>query len=86
MESQSNRRLQGKSSLVILGIDEPAIQELSEHPSRLPELVQDGSLFTAPRGTAVEVQESADGVFKVLVMEGAMAGREGWVSGSQVTR
>jgi len=82
----SKRRLQGKSSLVILGIDAPTVEELSKHPSRLPELVQDGSLFTAPRGAAVEVQETANGVLKVLVLEGSMAGREGWVPGSQVTR
>jgi hypothetical protein len=85
-EVHSKPRLEGKGSLVILGVDAPAIHDLSQHPGRLPELVQSGSLFTAPRGAAVQVEETANGVLKVLLLEGAMAGREGWVPAAQVTR
>ena len=82
--ANSEPHLEGKSSLLILGIDEPAIQELSHHPGRLPELVQRGWLFTAPRGAAVQVEEEQGGVLKVVLLSGAMAGREGWVQASQV--
>jgi hypothetical protein len=83
----SNRtwRLEGKSSVVILGIEASAVLELSEHPGRMGDLIQSGSLFTVPRGTAIKVGETANGVMKILILEGSMAGREGWVQASQVS-
>jgi hypothetical protein len=78
------RHLVGKNSLVILGMAEPDIRELSQHPGRLPELVQSGSLFTVPRGAAVQIQAEQDSVLKVVLLDGSMAGREGWIQASQV--
>src|SRR5690242_15309618 len=42
----SNGRLQlkGKSSLVLLGLEAAVIHDLSQHPDRLPELIQSGVL------------------------------------------
>jgi hypothetical protein len=84
--SSSSRRLQleGKSSVVVLGLEAPAIRELSGHPGQLRGLIQSGALFTAPRGTAIHVRERESGVVKVLILEGSMAGREGWVRAWQV--
>ena len=78
-------RVESKSSIVILGLEAPAVFELSEHPGRLEELVQSGSLFTVPRGTAIQVREVENAAIKVLILKGSMAGREGWVQASQVT-
>jgi len=84
--SSSNRTMQlkGKSSLVLLAPEATVIHDLSQHPDRLPELIQSGLLFTAPRGAAINLLEREDGVVKVLILEGSMAGREGWVRASQV--
>ena len=77
-------QLRGKSSLVLLGMEAGVIHDLSQHPDRLPELIQSGMLFTAPRGTAIDLREREDGIVKVVILEGSMAGREGWVRASQV--
>lgn len=82
--SNGTLQLKGKSSLVLLGLEAAVIHDLSQHPDRLPELIQSGLLFTAPRGTAIHLREREDGVVKVLIVEGSMAGREGWVRASQV--
>ncbi len=84
--SERTYRLQGKSSVVVLGLDAPAVFELSQHPDRLAELIQGGSLFTVPRGTAARVEVTGQGIVKVLILDGSMAGREGWVSASQLNR
>ena len=76
--------MEGKTSLVLLGLGAAVIHDLSQDPDRLPGLIQSGLLFTAPRGTAIHVREREDGVVKVLLLEGSMAGREGWVRTSQV--
>lgn len=77
-------QLRGKSSLVLLGLEAAVIHDLSQHPDRLPELIQSGLLFTAPRGTAIDLREREDGIVKVVILGGSMAGREGWVRASQV--
>ncbi len=82
--SNQTWRLGGKSPFVVLGLEAPAVLELSEHPARLGVLIQSGSLFTVPRGTAIKVREEANGVVKILILEGSMAGREGWAHASQV--
>lgn len=78
--------LGGKSSVMIVGLEAEAVAELSQHPGRLAELIQSGALFTVPRGTAMELREMRDGVIKILILEGPMAGREGWAQASQLRR
>lgn len=82
--SNQQLQLEGKTSFVVLGLEAAAIRELSEHPDRLSGLIQSGILFTAPRATAINVLEREEGVVKVLLLEGPMAGREGWVRPSQL--
>lgn len=79
-------RLEDKGPVVVLGFEAAAVRELSGHPSRLKDLIQSGSLFTVPHGTRIRVGETNDGAVKVLILEGSMAGREGWALLSQVTR
>ena len=66
----------------MLGREAVAALELSQHPERLSKLIQNGSLFTVARGTAIKVvQGNRLGnrlVIKVLIMNGSKAGQEGW--------
>jgi hypothetical protein len=78
-------RLVSRSSVAVLSLEASAVVELSENPRRLGDLIQNGSLFTVPSGTPIQVRETENGVLKVEVLEGSMAGREGWVRASQVT-
>jgi len=75
--------LDGNGSVIVLGREAGAALELSQHPERIRKLIQNGSLFTVPRATAIKlVQGSRLGnqlVIKVLIMDGSKAGQEGWV-------
>jgi hypothetical protein len=75
-------RLSGNGSIIVLGREAVAALELSQHPERLSKLIQNGSLFTVPRGTAIKlVQGNRLGnrlVVKVQIMNGAKVGQEGW--------
>ena len=75
-------RLDGNGSVIVLGREAGAALELSQHPERLSKLIQNGSLFTVPRGTAIKlVQGNRLGnrlVIKVLIMSGSKVGQEGW--------
>ena len=75
--------LRGRGSVVALTRDAAAAFELQQHPDSLAKLVRDGSLFSVPSGTVITIQEKKNGVIKVLIMEGAMAGREGWAPAEQ---
>jgi hypothetical protein len=44
-----------------------------------------GSLFTVASGTGVNASQMESGLIKVLIMEGAMAGQEGWVQAWKAT-
>ena len=81
---QVTSRLVSKSSVAVLGLEAAAVAELSEHPGRLGDLIQSGSLFTVPSGTPIRVLETENGVLKVEILEGSMAGRAGWARPSQV--
>jgi hypothetical protein len=48
-------RLQGKKSVIVLGRQAVAALELSQHPGRIRKLIQSGSLFTVPCGTAIKL-------------------------------
>ena len=77
-------RLEGKGSVIVLGRNAVAALELSQHPDRLSRLTRRGSLFTVPRGTAIKLLQGNRLVIKVRILEGSMAGQEGWVRTRQV--
>lgn len=83
-ESGHSLHLRGRGSVVVLALDSAAALKLQQHPGRLSKLVRDGSLFSVPTGTAITMQEKKNGMVKVLIMEGAMTGREGWAPARQV--
>jgi hypothetical protein len=70
----------------MLGRDAKAALELSQHPKKLSRLIQSGSLFTVPRGTAIKPLQGNRSVIKVVIMEGSMVGQEGWAQVSQVSQ
>jgi hypothetical protein len=72
-------RLEGKGSVIVLGRGEVPALELSQHPDRLRKLIQSGSVFTVPRGTAIKLLQGNRLVIKVQILEGSMVGQEGWV-------
>jgi hypothetical protein len=76
-------RLEGNGSVIVLGREAIAALELSQHPERLSKLIRRGSLFTVPRGTASKLLQGNGLVTKVRIMEGSMAGQEGWVQPGQ---
>jgi len=76
-------RLEGNGSVIVLGREAMAALELSQHPERLSKLIRRGSLFTVPRGTAIKLLQGNGFVTKVRIMEGSMAGQEGWVQPGQ---
>lgn len=78
-------RLVSRSSLAVLGLEASAVTDLSQHPGRLADLIQSGSLFTVPSGTPIQVLEAENGALKVEILQGSMAGREGWVQAWRVT-
>ena len=82
-------RLEGTGSFVVLGREDVVALELSQHPKMLSKLIQRGSLFTVPRGTAVNLlQGNRLGnrfVVKVRIMEGSMVGQEGWAQTWQIS-
>jgi len=77
-------RLEGKGSVIVLGRNAVAALELSQHPDRLSRLTRRGSLFTVPRGTAIKLLQGNGLVIKVRILEGSLAGQEGWVRTRQV--
>jgi hypothetical protein len=77
-------RLEGKGSVIVLGRNAVTAMELWQHPDRLSRLAQRGSLFTVPRGTAIKLLQGNRLVIKVRILEGSMAGQEGWVRTGQV--
>ena len=80
-------RLEGQGSVIVLGREAGAAAELSQHPERLSKLIQSGSLFTVPRATAIKLLQGnrlgSRFVIKVRIMEGYMAGQEGWTQPEQ---
>jgi hypothetical protein len=78
-------RLRNKGAAVVLAREPSVALALQQHPSTLGKLTQSGSLFTVASGTAVNTSQLESGLAKVLIMEGSMAGQEGWVQAWQVT-
>jgi hypothetical protein len=83
-EPSHTLRLRGRSPIVVLASDASAASELKRHPGMLAKFVRDGSVFSVSSSTAITMQEKKHGLIKVLIMEGAMAGKEGWVAAGKV--
>ena len=75
-------RLEGEGSVIVLGREAGAALELWQHPERLSTLIQSGSLFTVPRGTAIKLLHGNRlgnrFVIRARIMEGSKVGPEGW--------
>lgn len=76
--------LDGGGRFVVLAHEPAAAREVSQHPAKLGELIQIGSLFTVSRGTAVRLLEKQKDVDHVAIVGGPMAGQDGWVPAAQV--
>jgi len=70
---------------VIVASNQFQAQEIGRRSRRLGELIQGGSLFSISNGTAVAVEEQMDGVAKVRILQGAMAGKQGWVPNAEIS-
>src|SRR6516162_7298945 len=77
-------RLEGNGPVIVLGRNAVTALELWQHPDRLSRLTQRGALFTVPRGTAIKLLQGNGLVIKVRILEGSLAGQEGWVRTRQV--
>lgn len=77
-------RLRGKGPVVVLAVTEADAAELLQHPDRLVELIQNGSLFSVPNDTTVGITETHAGLAQVQILDGAFQGRDGWVRANQV--
>lgn len=82
--SAAGPRLDSKGPVVVLGREAAAALELLRYPGRLSKLIRRGSLFTVPRGTAIKLGRTKRGVIHVRIIDGAMAGQEGWAQAGQI--
>jgi hypothetical protein len=78
-------RVRNKGAVVVLAREPSVALALQQRPSTLGKLTQSGSLFTVASGTAVNASQMESGLIKVFIIEGAMAGQEGWVQAWQAT-
>ena len=77
-------RLESDARAVVLAYEAADALAIAQHPGRLPELVQNGSLFSVLRGTPVRVVEKKQGLTHVVITGGSLAGQEGWVPAARV--
>lgn len=77
-------RLEAEGRVVVLGRDPPAALVAWQHTGKLGELIENGSLFAVPRGTKVQVRQRKKRLLHVVIMDGSMAGQDGWVPAAQV--
>jgi hypothetical protein len=77
-------RLESDGRMVVLAHEAAAALEVAQHPGKLPELVQNGSLFSVSRGTPVRIVEKQRTVVDVVITGGPLAGQQGWVAASRV--
>jgi hypothetical protein len=77
-------RLESDGRTVVLAHEAAAALEVAQHPGKLPELVQSGSLFSVSRGTPVRIVEKQRTVVDVVITGGPLAGQQGWVAASRV--
>src|ERR1035441_2393624 len=83
-ETRKLSRLRGKGPTIVLAEERLVSEQLLEHPESFRQLVQSGLLFTVLNGTLAEIAETQGGWTKVVITEGHMRGRSGWLSSKQV--
>jgi lysophospholipase L1-like esterase len=85
-ETQTLVRLRGKGPMIVLAQERFVAELLLEHPENFSQLVQSGLLFTVLNDTLADVAEIQGSWTKVVIAEGQMRGRSGWIAGRQVHR
>jgi lysophospholipase L1-like esterase len=83
-ETRHQSHLHGKGTIIVLAAERSVSEELLAHPDSLKELIQSGLLFTVSNGTPVEIMETQGSWIKVIIMDGPVRGRSGWIAGKQV--
>ena len=78
-QTQGDILLRSKSSVVIVASNQVAAQQIRRGSRRLDQLIHDGAVFSISSGTAVALEAKTDGVVRVRILQGAMAGKQGWV-------
>lgn len=82
---QGRVRLRSRGSVVIVASNQSAAQAIGQRTERIENLIHSGSLFSISNGTAVAVESQQDGVAKVTILQGAMAGKQGWVPAAAIS-
>ena len=77
--------LRSRNSVVIVASNQSAAQAFGRRSRRLEDLIHDGALFSISNGTAVAVEQEGDGVARVRILQGAMAGKQGWVPDAEIS-
>jgi hypothetical protein len=77
-------RLESDGRMVVLAHEAAAALEIAQHPGKLPDLIQSGSLFSVSRGTPVRIVEKQRTLVDVVITGGPMAGQKGWVAAARV--
>ena len=83
-EVKNGTWLRAKGSVVVVANSEAAASELLQHPEKLADLIQSGSLFSVPNDTPVEIVETRDGLSQVHILGPVFEGRGGWVRSDRV--
>ena len=78
-QTQGDILLRSKSSVVIVASNQVAAEQIRRGSRRLDQLIHDGAVFSISSGTAVALEAKTDGVVRVRILQGAMAGKQGWV-------
>lgn len=76
--------LRSKGSVVVVAADEAAALQLRRSSQSLGELIQQGSVFSVPNGTAVEILAKENGMVQIRILESTAAGKEGWTRPDQI--
>jgi hypothetical protein len=77
-------RLRGHSGIAVVADDVKTATSLRASSATLTEAIRNGSVFSVPTGTPVAALERRDGLVQIRVLDGAMAGRSGWVSSAEM--
>jgi hypothetical protein len=85
-ETRNLSHLRGKGAIIVLAEERSVSQELLAHPENLRQFIQSGLLFGVNNGTGVEIIDAQGDSIRVIVAEGQMRGRSGWIPSQLVER
>lgn len=77
-------RLRSRSSIVVVAADEETASRLRGSSRDLSALVRQGRVFPVSTGTGVMTLQRKGRMVRVRILEGNMAGKEGWAQSRQV--